>query len=373
MIFKASGDFLWLACFLLLILATCLKQAIGIIINKEQVGDFMDKLNKPFVLDGCIWPEDGRFTGMSEDYKYSQGDAWFLTLDGDSFRTGVESLGNVALLSDDPKKNFRIARSYDDLMKNKADGVKSMILYFQDPAPIENKVHLARAFYEMGVRVVQMSYNKGSYLGAGCVEPVDYGLSIFGRQAVKAFNDMGMLIDLSHCGPKITEDVLKITEKPVTICHACCKVLADNPRNKTDDQLRAIRDINGMVGITPWAPICWKRQENVPPTIEDYLDHVCHAAELIGIDHVGFASDNNLDHKQDQAGIVSQSSLYDKVVGGYNSRVGTNPNERHALGFTGALDVQNLVDGMRKRGFFDDEIKMFLGGSFLRVLKEVWK
>lgn len=333
----------------------------------------MDKLNKPFVLDGCIWPEDGKFTGMSDDYKGSLGDAWFLTLDGDNFRSGVECLGRVAMLSDDPKENFRIARSYDDLMKNKEDGVKSMILYFQDPAPIENSLPLARAFYEMGVRVVQMSYNRGGYIGAGCIEPDDFGLTIFGRQVVKAFNDMGMLIDLSHCGPKITADVLKHTEKPVTICHACCKALADNPRNKTDDQLRAIRDVNGMVGITPWAPICWKRQEDVPPTIEDFLDHVCHAVDLIGIEHVGFASDNNLDHKKDQVGIVSQNSLYDKVVGGYNSRVGTDPNERHALGFTGALDVQNLVDAMRKRGFANNEIEMLLGGSFLRVLKEVWK
>ena len=61
------------------------------------------------------------------------------------------------------------------------------------------------------------------------------------------------------------------------------------------------------------------------------------------------------------------------VVGGYNKNVGTNPAEWHAIGFTGALDTQNLVDKMRERGFHDDEIKKFLGGNFLNLIKTVWR
>lgn len=333
----------------------------------------MKKLNNAFVLDACIWPESGNFSGMSQDYKDSYLDACFLTLNGDSFRDGVESLGRTSLLTSDPKEKIKIARSYDDLMQNKKDGYKSLILYFQDPAPLENKLNLVRAFYEMGVRVVQMSYNKGGFIGAGCVESAGYGLTDFGKILVKEFNNMGMLIDMSHCGPKVVDDVLSLTQKPVTIGHTCCKAIADNPRNKTDEQLKHLKEVGGVVGITPWAPICWKRKENTPPTIEDYLDHVCHAVDLIGIDHVGFASDNNLDHNKDLSGIDSQGALYDLVVGGYNKNVSTDPKERHAIGFTGALDVQNLIDAMRKRGFNDEEIEKFLGGNFLRVIKEVWK
>ncbi len=333
----------------------------------------MKELKNAYVLDACIWPESGEFKGLSEDYKASYLDACFLTLNGDSFRTGVESLGRTAVLAGRPEENIRIARTYEDLMKNKDDGITSMILYFQDPAPLENKMELAYAFYEMGVRVVQMSYNKGGCIGGGCVEGADYGLTDFGKSLIKEFNKMGMLIDLSHCGPKVVADALKLSEKPVTIGHTCCKAVADNPRNKTDEQLKQLAQNGGVAGITPWAPICWKRKENTPPTIEDYLDHVCHAVDLIGIDHVGFASDNNLDHNQDFAGISSQGALYDLVVGGYNKNVGTNPAERHALGFTGALDVQNLVDHMRKRGFSNEEMEKFLGRNFLRVFRDVWK
>ncbi|MBR1989669.1 MAG: membrane dipeptidase, partial [Firmicutes bacterium] len=213
----------------------------------------MKELKNAYVLDACIWPENGRFTGMSQDYKDSLLDACFLTLDGDSFRSGVECLGNVSLLSQDPAEKFRIARTYDDLMQNKKDGVKSMILYFQDPAPLENKSNLAKAFYEMGVRVIQMSYNKGGFIGAGCVEGAGYGLTDFGKRLVKEFNDMGMLIDLSHCGPNVVKDALMLTEKPVTIGHTCCKALADNPRNKTDEQIKALAEVGGVLGLTPWA------------------------------------------------------------------------------------------------------------------------
>lgn len=93
----------------------------------------------------------------------------------------------------------------------------------------------------------------------------------------------------------------------------------------------------------------------------------------MGIDHVGFASDNNLDHASDIAGIQWQGALFDLIAGVYNKNVGTDPKERHALGFTGVLDIQNLVDGMRRRGFNNEEIEKFLGGNFLRVIKEVWK
>ena len=333
----------------------------------------MQNLKNAYVLDACIWPENGRFKGMTEDYKESLMDACFLTLDGTDFRTGVECLGEVSKLTDDPTEKIKIARTYDDLMRNKAEGYKSLILYFQDPAPLENKIHVAKAFYEMGVRVIQMSYNKGGYIGGGCVEGGDYGLTDFGKSLVKEFNNIGMLIDLSHCGPKVVSDVLELSEKPVTIGHTCCKAVADSPRNKTDEQLKRLKENGGVVGLTPWAPICWKRKENVPPTIEDYLDHVCHAVEIVGIDHVGFASDNNLDHASDIAGIQWQGALFDLITGVYNKNVGTDPKERHALGFTGVLDIQNLVDGMRRRGFNNEEIEKFLGGNFLRVIKEVWK
>ncbi len=63
-----------------------------------------------------------------------------------------------------------------------------------------------------------------------------------------------MLIDLSHYGPKVVADVLKLSEKPVTIGHTCCKSLADNPRNKTDEQMKLLRENGGVIGLTPWSP-----------------------------------------------------------------------------------------------------------------------
>lgn len=332
----------------------------------------MLKLPGAFALDACIYPEEADFCGIAEDLRHSDLNAFFLTLNGDSFRTGVESLGKTYRITDDPAQNCRVARTCADLDRNRRDGVLSAILYFQDPAPIENKPDLLRAFYEMGVRVIQLSYNRGGYLGAGCVEGAEYGLTDWGRQAVGLMNELGILVDLSHCGIKTAAEAMAVSQKPVTFCHANVKAVAENPRNKTDGQLLALRDLRGVIGLTPWAPICWKGRENTPPTVEDYLDHVCYVVEKIGIDCVGFASDNNLDHKKDLVGIASQSGLYDSVVGSYNRNVSTDPAQRHAVGFSGAVDLEILVCAMERRGFHEAEIRKFLGGNFLRVLQEVW-
>ncbi|CCQ92928.1 conserved hypothetical protein [[Clostridium] ultunense Esp] len=328
--------------------------------------------NKSFVIDACIYPE-AEFEGCAEDIKQSKLDAFFLTVPGDSFEGAIKSISRTYLLSDDETEKFKVARNYNDLIANKNNDKMSAILYFQDPYPIGNKIELVRAFYELGIRVIQMSYNKGGCIAGGGVEGGNYGLTDFGREVVKEMNRLGMLIDLSHCGEKTINDVFEVTNKPVTFCHANVYEISRNPRNKSDDQLKSLAKNGGVIGLTPWAPILWNGKKNVPPTIDDYLDHVDYVVKLIGIDHVGFASDNNLDHSEDIIGINEQSSLYSDVVGPYNTKVGTDPKERHAIGFKGATDIDNLIRNMKKRGYHDEDIDKFLGGNFLRVLKEVWR
>lgn len=326
-----------------------------------------------YVIDACIYPEESDFNGCAEDVKESMLDAFFLTVAGDSFEEAIQSIAKTYRISDNKSEKIKVVRSYDDLIKNKNNGQMSVILYFQDPYPIGNKIELVRVFYELGIRVVQMSYNKGGCIGGGGIEGAKYGLTDFGKEVVREMNKLGMLIDLSHCGKKTIDDTLKISEKPVTFCHANVYSISNNPRNKSDEQLKLLAENGGVIGLTPWAPILWDGKKNVPPTVDDYLDHVDYVVKLIGINHVGFASDNNLDHRKDIVGINSQTALYSDVVGPYNTNVGTNPNERHAIGFRGATDIENLIHHMIKRGYKEKDINKFLGGNFLRVLKTVWK
>lgn len=326
------------------------------------------------VIDGCAFAE-GDFAGCSAEVLSSVVNAFFLTIPHSDlgFAEAMRAIGGIYNLADQEGKRLHVARTVNDLEQAALNGKKSIILAFQEPYPIGHSLAQLRAFYEVGVRVVQLTYNKRNLIGTGCTESTDHGLSDFGRKLIAEMNKLGMLVDLSHCSTKTAVEAMRISEKPVVFSHANVKALADNPRNRTDEEIRLVAETGGLIGLTPWAPICWKRERDEQPTLDDYLDHVEYVVNLVGIDHVGFGGDNTLDEKEDRGGTTEQSTLYPEVVAEFDRRVGTHPSVRHARDFKGAKEIQNVIAGLRKRGFGAEAIAKFLGGNFARVLKEVWR
>ena len=324
-------------------------------------------------IDGCVYAE-GEFIGCSEAVLNSRMNAFFLTLPSfDGFAETIRSIGRIYTLTDEEDKKVRVARSYDDLVKAAQAGQKSIILAFQEPYPIGNSLNNLRVFYELGVRVVQLTYNKANYIGTGCTEKTDRGLTDFGRQAIAEMNRLGMLVDVSHCSPLTAIEAIKVSTEPVVFSHANVKKISDNPRNRTDEEIKLLAEKGGVIGLTPWAAICWKRRENQQPSLEDYLDHVEYITNLVGIDHVGFGGDCTPDGKGDESGTVVQATLYPEVGGEYFRRVGTHPSLAHAKDFKGVQEIDNVIAGLKQRGYAEDAIEKFLGGNFARVIKEVWK
>lgn len=238
---------------------------------------------------------------------------------------------------------------------------------------MENQLTLLRAFYELGLRVVQLTYNKANYLGTGCCESEDHGLTDFGRDVVRAMNELGMLVDLSHCSRRTALEAIELSEHPVVFSHACTRGLADNPRNRTDEEIRALAASGGVMGVTPWGPICWKRERDEPPSLDDYLDHVERVVAVAGEEHVGFGTDQTVDGSRDEEGIGTQSALYPQVVGEYDRRVGAKPSVRYTRGFRDIRELPHVAEALSKRGFTDVAIGKFLGGNFRRVLERVWR
>src|SRR5699024_5357858 len=140
-------------------------------------------------------------------------------------------------------------------------------------------------------------------------------------------------------------DAIKESKHPCLFSHANIKSISDSPRNKTDEEIKLLAEKGGVIGLTPWAPICWKGVKSEQPTLDDYLDHVEYAINLVGIDHVGYASDGKLDHSRDMAAINAQKHRSTSIVGQYNTMVGTDPDQRHALGFQGSHQIDNFVEG----------------------------
>lgn len=330
-------------------------------------------MKEDLIIDGCAFTET-EFTGVTEDVLHSKMDAFFLTIpgEGNGYVASTRSIGKIYNMLDNPKYGLMIAKSVADIYKAKEDRKKALILAFQNPNSIENSLEQLRVFYELGVRVIQMTYNDANFIGTGCCESQDGGLTDFGKRVLKMMNRLGMLADLSHVGKKTTMDIIRLSEKPVAVTHAGVYNITPSVRTKTDEEMLAIKENGGVMGISPWAPLIWKKEKGCRPDVKDYVDHVDYVVNLIGIDHVSFGADNTLDGNKDDKGTADQAVLYPAVVGAYNSCVGTRSDERHAKGFEGCWQLENVMDEMKRRGYSEEDIAKLTGKNLLRVLRANW-
>jgi len=143
-------------------------------------------------------------------------------------------------------------------------------MYFQNPEPIDRQLWRLRLFFELGLRVLQLTYNERSLAGDGCGEATDAGLSDFGRLLIKHCNSLGIAIDVSHCGNKTTLEAIEASSAPVLITHGMARALCDNPRCKTDEAVKACASKGGVVGVQAMGPFISTKPN---PTLDDLLDH----------------------------------------------------------------------------------------------------
>lgn len=176
-----------------------------------------------------------------------------------------------------------------DFERARAAGRIGMIYSFEAATMFEGKVERIDEFSQMGVRVMQLSYNLQSPFASGVMVPQPSpGLTELGRQAVARMNALGVTLDVSHCDEPSSLGAIAASSKPVAITHAGCAAVYRHPRNKSDQVLRAIADKGGVVGIYELSFI------SAPPaqqTLDQYLAHIAHALDVCGEDHVGIGSD----------------------------------------------------------------------------------
>ncbi len=141
-----------------------------------------------------------------------------------------------------------------DIRRAKEAGKVGIILGFQNTSALEDRLDTLALYKELGVGVIQLTYNTQNLVGCGCWEENDGGLSGFGREVVSEMNRLGIVVDLSHVGPKTADDAIKHSAKPCAYSHVCPTGLLDHPRNKTDEQLRTIVNKGGFVGVATYAP-----------------------------------------------------------------------------------------------------------------------
>ena len=253
--------------------------------------------------------------------------------------------------------------SVADFERVKASGKVGILIglqnseHFRTPADVDY-------FYSLGQRVSQLTYNSRNLIGDGSTERTDTGLSDFGVAIVARMNQVGMAVDVSHCGERTSIDACGVSKSPVLITHSNARALnPQHPRTKSDDAIRAMAKSGGVMGITG-VRMFVKADE--PTTIEHLLDHYDHVAKLIGPEFLGVGSDIDLDG-------------YDDMPPEENKRL--RAGYKGSYGFRDKIDIEgvdhpkrmyDLAEGLIRRKYSDENIRGILGGNFRRVLTKIW-
>lgn len=221
------------------------------------------------------------------------------------------------------------------------------------------------AFYGLGQRVSQLTYNSRNLIGNGATERVDGGISDFGVAIVERMNQVGMAVDVSHCGDRTTLDACELSSRPVLFTHSNSRVLSGgHPRTKTDEAILAMAQTGGVMGITGVRMFVRDRE---PTTIEHYVDHFDHVRDLVGVEHLGVGSDVDL-HGYDDMPPDEYAALKAAYKDSYAFR-----DKLDIEGVDHPKRMFDLTEALIRRGYADDHIRGILGGNFQRVLGEIWE
>ncbi|MBP1911381.1 dipeptidase [Thermococcus stetteri] len=204
----------------------------------------------------------------------------------DATTYGLEVLN--ALLKDiDESDSFELVRNVDEMRKTIEEGRVALWLGLEGGEPIGESLELLEVFHRLGLRVLTLTWSLRNAIGDGVFERTNGGLTRFGVEVVGKAEELGIVIDLSHINEAGFWDTLDVTSFPVIASHSNARALCDNPRNLTDEQLKAIAERDGVVGAVAIPSfVDWEM-----PTIEKYVEHIAYMVDLIGHEHVGLGFD----------------------------------------------------------------------------------
>lgn len=260
---------------------------------------------------------------------------------------------------------------------------RAIYLGIENGYPIGNNLDNINHFYDLGTRYITLVHTRNNDIADSSTDregPEHNGLSPFGEEVVKRMNELGIMIDISHASDSAFYDVLALTNQPIIASHSCARALCDNPRNLTDDMLRAIAENGGVVqmcilseyvkdikqnperieaekafrerhsnwanyteeerkkGIQEWYQMDVDFPKNLA-SVSDAVDHIDHMVKIAGIDHVGIGTDFD--------GGGALEDCFD------------------------ASELGNITLELVKRGYSEEDIRKIWGGNFMRVFAEV--
>ena len=257
-----------------------------------------------------------------------------------------------------------MALEAEDFRRAHASQRTAVLMNFQDTTMLEGEIANIDALYGLGMRAFQLTYNFRNLVGDGCLERTNAGLSDFGVEVVARANALGVLIDLSHCGPQTTLEGIAFSERPVAMTHTMCDaVRGGHPRAKTDAQIRNCAEKGGVTGMIALGYFIGP-DPGGDTTIEHYADHIEHAVNVAGIEHVGISTDFP---PQGISPWATYENWYEPRTGFFKPSYQLRwPPWIPELDATDRY--RNLIPVLEKRGFRARDIERLYGQNWLRLL-----
>jgi membrane dipeptidase len=253
---------------------------------------------------------------------------------------------------------MRLATSLSEIDSALAENKIAGVLAIEGCDGLSGDPALLRLFYRLGVRMVSFTWNRRNEFADGLGEgPNAGGLSKAGKTALREMNEHHILCDVSHLSVQGFWDVAKLCQGTFVASHCNAHAICDHPRNLTDEQLRAVAESGGVVGLNFYGGFV--DAEN--PTVAKLVDHLAHIADTIGIDHVGLGTDLLEDWLLESAMMMAGDALVDA------SMIDFWMPECRRIEQLPTVTVEMLA-----RGFSEADIEKVLGGNFMRVFRQVW-
>ncbi|MGI9596685.1 MAG: dipeptidase [Acidimicrobiales bacterium] len=266
-----------------------------------------------------------------------------------------------------------VATSVADIDAARKNGKVAWVATLEGAAPIENELDRLDMLYGFGVRSIGVTYNEANHLGSGLRELNDGGLTLFGRRAVKRMNQLGMLIDCSHCGDQTTLDVIEASEKPIVLSHIGARALWGSNRMAPDEVLVACADKGGVIGVEA-APHTTLTEQHPNHDIESVMEHFEYIVDLVGIDHVGFGVDTTYGDHVGVHNVYSAKLSIDDMR--RSAQADPTPDfepVEYVRGLENPTEAShNIMRWLVKHGYSDDKVSKVVGANAMRVIGDAW-
>lgn len=281
----------------------------------------------------------------------------------------IDSIATVQSLAEKFLDTFAIVRKHSDIAAAKRDKKLGILLGFQDTAFFENNPERIDLFRKLDVRIMQLTYNNRSAFGDGCLDPANTGLTPAGIAAVHKMNSIGIAVDLSHSGYRTTSEGIANSAKPVLISHSGCAAVYPHPRSKPDEILKSLADRGGYFGVYLMPYLV---ASPIIPTRQHVLNHLVHAINVCGADHVGIGSDGSIEK------VVltpAQKAAFDADMAQRKKQGIAAPGEDrfpYVPDLNGPDHMELIAEELARRGQPSSTVEKVLGANFQRIIGEIW-